>query len=488
MALALSISLGASVSLGLVFLLVSLVGMFLMFKVWGYPEDPATLERQAPAGWKIAYRVTWWIYLAIYLVMMSQMLPRMWQYQIEFPPRTVMHIVIGITLGLLLLLKFTFARFFRILREWIPVLAVMLTASTIILSGLSVPFALQEVSLANSAVGGGVFSMENRQRVGKLLAQAEMPADAPLEQLASVQGLTAGREVLAGKCVVCHDLKTILVQPRTPSGWWRTVERMGDKPTFTEPMTEQELYVVTAYLVAISGDLQRSVKARKEVEDKRSSAVAEVKQEAKEVAKEAKATDDGDLPPFDEAVAAKTYESLCSQCHELAEVDAHPPKTSEDVKNVIIRMISENGMQAERSELDLVYLHMVKKYAGGKVLAAPAPAAAAEPAAGTVAKNPDATDPVPTPDEVSQVAKPDGKPLYDKHCKGCHAVDGKGSAGMQKLGITDLTDPAWQAAHAEAAVVDVLNVGVEGTKMKAFKDKLKPEEIAAVAAYVKQMK
>jgi mono/diheme cytochrome c family protein len=490
MALAFSISLGASVSLGLLFLLVSLVGMFLMFKLWGYPEIPATHERDAPMGWRIAYRVTWWIYLVIYLVMMSQMLPRMWQYQIEFPPRTVMHIVIGITLGLLLLLKFSFARFFRHLHEWIPVLAVLLTAGTILLSGLSVPFALQEVKLASSAVGGGVFSMENRQRVSKLLTQAELPADAPLEQLASVQGLTAGREVLASKCVVCHDLKTILVQPRTPSGWWRTVERMGDKPTFTDPMTEQELYVVTSYLIAISGDLQRSVKARKEVEDKRSNAVAEVKQGSKEVAKEAKATDTGDLPPFDEAVAAKTYETLCAQCHDLAEVDAHPPKTSEDVKNVIIRMISENGMQAERSELDLVYLHMVKKYAGGKVLAAPAPAAepAADPGTGTVAKNPDATDPVPTPDEVSQVAKPDGKALYDKHCKGCHSVDGKGSAGMKKIGIPDLTDPAWQAAHAEAAVTEAISVGVEGTKMKAFKEKLKPEEIAAVSAYVKQLK
>ncbi len=73
-----------------------------------------------------------------------------------------------------------------------------------------------------------------------------------------------------------------------------------------------------------------------------------------------------ELPPFDEAEAEKTYNHLCALCHDLSEVDAAPPKTAEDVKNMILRMISENGMEATKTELDLVYLHMVKKFAGGK--------------------------------------------------------------------------------------------------------------------------
>ncbi len=521
MALAFTFTLGTSVSLGLAFLLLSVVGVFLMFRLWGYPHDEETRRRAAPGGLWLSYRAIWWLYLIIYLVMMSQMVPRMWQYQVEFPARTVMHIVLGILIGLLLLLKFSIARLFRHLDMWTPVLAVLLMGCTIILSGLSMPFALQEYSLASSAVGGGVFSMENRQRVAKLLQQAEMPEDAPIADLSSVASLNAGREVLSGKCVECHDLKTILVQPRTPAGWWRTVERMGIKPTFSEPMTDQELYTATAYLIAISGDLQRSAKARKEVEDKRTAAVAEVK-ETNEVAGEAAS---GDLPPFDEAVASKTYERVCSQCHDLADVDAKPPRTSEEVKNLIIRMISENGMEAKREELDLVYLHMVKKYAGGRVVAAAAEPAdpkagepkavdPADPSAPTPAgnpKNPDATDPVPTPDEVTMVdpkgteprtpepraaeprAKPkaatiDGKPLYDKLCKGCHAADGSGSAGMKKSGIPDMSDRAWQAKNSKGKIAGVLNNGVPGTKMKAFKDKLKPDEIAAVAAYVKKLK
>ena len=44
------------------------------------------------------------------------------------------------------------------------------------------------------------------------------------------------------------------------------------------------------------------------------------------------------------------------------------------------------------------------------------------------------------------------------------------------------------ARAAKGKVVDVLNKGVDGTKMKAFKDKLSADEIAAVATYVKKLK
>jgi mono/diheme cytochrome c family protein len=51
-----------------------------------------------------------------------------------------------------------------------------------------------------------------------------------------------------------------------------------------------------------------------------------------------------------------------------------------------------------------------------------------------------------------------------------------------------MSDKAWQGKHSKAAIVKAIANGVDGTKMKAFKDKLKPEEIDAVAAYVKKLK
>ena len=365
------VDLALSVTLGLLFLITAFASVFLMFHLWGYPYDKATRTSAAPPALMRLYRVLGWVYVGLYLVMMSEMFPRLWQYQVELPPRTVVHLLLGFLIGLVLLIKITITRFFRHLEEWMPVLEVILLACTVLLSALSVPFALREFSLARSAVGGGVYSVENRDRVARLLPQAELPEDAPLVELATVEALRAGRDVLAGKCIICHDLKTILVSPRTPSGWWKTVERMAIKPSFSAPLTDIEQYVVTAYLIAISGDLQRSVKERRKEEDQKRLAVAEVKQEARSAAI---AGASGALPAFDEAAAAKTFETLCSQCHDLADVEAKPPHSAEEVKNLILRMISENGMEAAKEDLDLCYLHMVKRFADGQTGPASAPA------------------------------------------------------------------------------------------------------------------
>ncbi len=355
-----------SVTLGLLFLITGFAAVFLMFHLWGYPFDKATRTSAAPPSLMRLHRILGWVYVLLYIVMMWEMVPRLWNYQVELPPRTVAHMCLGLTVGVVLVIKIAILRWFRHLEEWMPILGVTLLGCTLMLSGLSIPFALREFSLARSAVGGGVYSQENRDRVTQLLPQAEMPEDAPLAELASTAGLRAGRNVLVTKCVICHDLKTILVQPRTPSGWWKTVERMAYKPSFSEPMTDMDLYQSTAYLIAITGDLQRSAKERRALEQKKTEAIANVRQGAKDAATPSEPGEVVELPPFDEAEAEKTYNHLCSLCHDISEIDAAPPKTADDVKNMILRMISENGMEATKTELDLVYLHMVKKFAGGK--------------------------------------------------------------------------------------------------------------------------
>ena len=59
------------------------------------------------------------------------------------------------------------------------------------------------------------------------------------------------------KCVICHDLKTIMDGPKTPDQWYKTCVRMAEKPTFGEPLTEDDIPKVTAYLVAITPDIVR---------------------------------------------------------------------------------------------------------------------------------------------------------------------------------------------------------------------------------------
>ena len=80
------------------------------------------------------------------------------------------------------------------------------------------------------------------------------------------------------------------------------------------------------------------------------------------------------------------------------------------------------------------------------------------------------------------------KALYEGKCKSCHAIDGKGSKAMQKNNIPDLSNADWQGKHDRAKIVAVVTDGIKDTKMGSFKAKLKPEEIEAIAVYVKTMK
>jgi mono/diheme cytochrome c family protein len=90
--------------------------------------------------------------------------------------------------------------------------------------------------------------------------------------------------------------------------------------------------------------------------------------------------------------------------------------------------------------------------------------------------------------DAPKVAAIDGKPLYEAKCKSCHALDGKGTEAMKKKKVPDMTDKAWQTAHSKAKIADAITNGIAGTPMKPFKDKLKPEEIDAIATYVKKLK
>jgi mono/diheme cytochrome c family protein len=81
-----------------------------------------------------------------------------------------------------------------------------------------------------------------------------------------------------------------------------------------------------------------------------------------------------------------------------------------------------------------------------------------------------------------------GLTVYEKSCKMCHGADGTPSAPMLKMMPTLPTlNAKFMANRSEDSVVNVLTKGSANGKMKPFKGKLTPEEMAAVAKYVKEM-
>jgi mono/diheme cytochrome c family protein len=80
----------------------------------------------------------------------------------------------------------------------------------------------------------------------------------------------------------------------------------------------------------------------------------------------------------------------------------------------------------------------------------------------------------------------DGQSIYRDECRSCHGSAGKPTqrAASQYKNMPTF-DAAFFANRSQDSIVAVLNRGA-GKDMKSFKSKLSPEEIAAVAKYVKE--
>lgn len=341
--------------LGLVFLALAVANTLLMFKLWGYPFDHEKLKSSAPPRLMFLHRATGYAFLLIYLFMMWQMLPRLWNYQVELPPRTVAHLTLGMAIGVVLAIKIAIVRFFKHLEStMVPFLGTILLVCAALLIGISVPIALKETILSRQAVGGTAFSDQNVERVRRLLASGQVSASFPVQKATSKFGLEQGRTVLLTKCVQCHDLRTVLSRPRTPNTWVQTVERMAERSLF-DPITPEEQSYVSAYLVAITPDLQRSVEQKREQEG----VIVQAKMtlsRAEPVRARATAR-----PALSIAEAQKVFETTCSGCHSPTKVEKYPPGSEKETRELIAKMMDE-GLDASDEDIEKIIFYLWTTY------------------------------------------------------------------------------------------------------------------------------
>ena len=397
--------------LGLLFLVLALAATFTMFQFWGYDYDEVKKKSSCPQ-WKMnIHRAIGLAYILIYILMMAEMIPRLWEYQVEFPARTVAHTILGTTIGVILLLKVSIIRFFRHFEEWMPFLGVSLLLCSVLLGAMSLPAFFRERALAANALGGSVYSPENRERVAGLLPGAEYPEGTDLVELATQASLEEGRQVLLGRCIACHDLKTIIAKPRTPENWVRVCKRMVDKPSLGGVITPEEGHKAAAYLIAITPDLQKSAKQIRKEEKARAEALKDVEtvlgpdagtEPAADAGpastdpvtdattptngKEPPTDPDGSTttppdpkidggtkpvkpekaakppkPKFDFKEAKALFNEECSGCHDTSDVDDEPPTTRKEVNQMMSRMV-RNGLDLEKEELAKIRIYIIRTY------------------------------------------------------------------------------------------------------------------------------
>lgn len=83
--------------------------------------------------------------------------------------------------------------------------------------------------------------------------------------------------------------------------------------------------------------------------------------------------------------------------------------------------------------------------------------------------------------QAGQAAAPnDPARLYRQHCQTCHGIAGKTDVeGMSFVGRT------WKHGTASAQMAVTITTGVPGTPMLPFRGKLTPDQIQALAKYVR---
>jgi len=512
-----------SMWLGIAFLVLAIIAVLLQAWLWGpqFWDDEAKVTR-APKFWLRMHALAGYAYGVIYFVMMWFMVPRLWEYQYELPARTVFHAVLAVTIGVLLISKVLILLFFRHFEEAMPKFGFGLLISTVVMSMLSVPYALRAHDLS-----GETTDPDNIERVRKLLAEIEIEQEIEKEALVTEKAFDRGRQVLVKKCITCHDMRTVLVQPRTAKGWYKVNQRMLDKPTvFGDQLDPEDIPYVTAYLVAITPDLQRSAKEKREANREvlaRTNAMVD-------------AVHDADMTKIDinEEAADALLDLKCVDCHEMDEVDAHGGDDIAGWRSVIAAMVEE-GTELSDEEADLLARYLAVKWPA-KLDATPAMAdtpdqpdgdgdndgdndgddgdrendggdgdgdgelvidsddAGAEADAGAKADagaEADAGDPDEKPKpkpKPKKKAKPKpsfdkkaGREIYMQKCKTCHGGDGKGNTPFgQKLNIVSL-----RSGRSHGKIRSITANGVPGTKMKPYKGKLSAKELDDVAAFVR---
>jgi len=357
------------------------------------------------------HRLMGWMFVAIYIYLMIQMLPRMWTYQIELPARTVFHLVLGYSIGGLLIVKIAIVRFFKHLESTLaPPLGTTLFILTVVLMGLALPSVWRERTLAAQALGGEGFSEERLQRVREQLPDIGYdPETIPLsiDEMASRRSLFEGRQLLRSKCVQCHDLRTILARPRTPKNWRDTVERMANRATVVTSFSEQEKWQITAYLIAITPTLQNSIMERRKQLSASADSMDAMKK-TKEMVKE-------DSVDFDVVAAREVFESKCSLCHSPDLALDKSFESADEVHQLVTRMVG-NGLEASMSEFEQIVRFLHQHH---DVASADSP------------KQPGDEQPDGNAENVaSNVAEMPALGLQSG-CTGCHAIDSK------------LVGPAW---------------------------------------------
>jgi mono/diheme cytochrome c family protein len=136
---------------------------------------------------------------------------------------------------------------------------------------------------------------------------------------------------------------------------------MADRATVLNPIDSLEQWQVTAYLIAISPELQRSAQQRRLMTQQTEKSKRELEAASQLVASGKEAQDEAAVP-YDPAAAKDLLERRCAQCHGLDYLEDSPPASAEEARELVARMV-QNGLSASKEELAHIIRYLGDTYA-----------------------------------------------------------------------------------------------------------------------------
>jgi hypothetical protein len=210
-----------TIGLGLLMAGIAIVNASLMAWLWRFPLD-ANGQSTAPKIPTRIHRGLGYVFIAAYLVLLVQMVPRAWEFRVANPV-SVVHGTLGFLIGLMLTFKIAVIRRLHRFGPRLPWIGGTLAATTLLVSALGV-----------------------------------IPAWMVVQPLRPVPPhLEAGRSVVASKCTQCHGASIIASEREDARKWdrlTREMQRFSLRIPGKEAISEEERVAATAYLARVLGE------------------------------------------------------------------------------------------------------------------------------------------------------------------------------------------------------------------------------------------
>ncbi len=211
--------------MGLAMGLIAVINASLMAWLWRFPVKADAAGRSistAPRAGLLLHRGLGYVFIALYALLLIEMLPRTWEFR-EATPAGIVHAILGVTIGVLLAVKIAVIRRFHQFGHRLPWIGGTLAVTVLLTVALGVVPAWRIVQ--------------------------------PLASLTPQQ--RQDRDVVAQKCNQCHGASIIASEREDARKWdrvTREMQRFSQRTPGKDPITDDERVAAARYLTSILGE------------------------------------------------------------------------------------------------------------------------------------------------------------------------------------------------------------------------------------------